>query len=56
MEMRRDQWLNQMDAQDNKCAECGAELEVDLTAKRALTREIICQTCYRKPLGAVNVG
>ena len=55
-EMRRDQWLNQMDAQDNKCAECGAELEIEKTAKRGLTYEIVCQTCYQKPLGEVNHG
>lgn len=56
MEMRRDQWVNQMDAQDNKCAECQAELDLHQTAKRGHTYEIICQTCYQKPLGAVNVG
>jgi len=56
MEMRRDQWLNQMDAQDNKCAECHGELTIENSAKRGLTNEIVCQTCYSKPLGAVNVG
>lgn len=56
MESRRDQWLNQMDAQDNKCAECHEELKLENTAKRGLTNEIICQTCYQKPLGEVNVG
>lgn len=56
MKTRRDQWLNQMDAQDNKCAECHAELVLDETAKRGLTYEIICLACYQKPLGEVNHG
>jgi hypothetical protein len=53
MELRRDQWLNQMDAQDNKCAECHGDLVIENTAKRGMTNEIVCQTCYQKPLANV---
>lgn len=56
VEMRREEWLDQMIEQENKCAECHQPIAIENSAKRGFTYEIICQTCYQKPLGAVNHG
>lgn len=46
----RDRWIAQMAVQGNWCAECGSVITIENSAKRGYTNEIICQTCYAKPL------
>jgi hypothetical protein len=38
-------WLSQ----DKKCAQCGNEVELKDTGKRAYSFEVICKNCYKKP-------
>jgi hypothetical protein len=38
-------WLSQ----EKKCAQCGKEVELKDTGKRAYSFEVVCKDCYAKP-------
>lgn len=42
-------WLQIWESQNRQCAKCGQAVELDETAKRSHSFEVLCQSCAAKP-------